>query len=261
MTKTTAGYVPPAYLQELARLVRPLKERSHELMSIRPGSRLLDVGCGPATDTRALAALAGRDGRVVGVDQDLHMLRAAGNRAGPADARAAAPAHLCATALRLPFQNGSFDAVRCERLLQHVSDAGSAVREMSRVTRPGGRIVLIDTDHTTFSISCDCPDVEWILRNWQCSRLANGYVARRLAYHLGQAGVQVLDTQVTPLHTGSLDICRTMIEADLVESEALARGVVTGAQLERYRESCRRFADNGVFFASINVITCYGVAS
>ena len=68
------GYVNAEYLQVTARVTKHVKTRSYALMNIRPGHRVLDLGCGPATDTVALAQLVGEEGRVVGVDWDQEMV-------------------------------------------------------------------------------------------------------------------------------------------------------------------------------------------
>ena len=68
------GYVPPAYLQNMAKAHNKVKLRSYELMQVNLGNNVLDVGCGPAIDTINLANLAGSNGRVIGIDNDYKML-------------------------------------------------------------------------------------------------------------------------------------------------------------------------------------------
>ena len=72
----TAGYVDSAYLHATAAHVEGAKHRSYELLRLAPGLRVLELGCGPATDTIALAEIVGPTGRVVGVDHDPEMVRA-----------------------------------------------------------------------------------------------------------------------------------------------------------------------------------------
>src|SRR5690349_14771966 len=56
------GYVGPEYLDLHARLLDSSKERSYAFLHLEPGHRVLDLGCGPGTDTLALAALVGPTG-------------------------------------------------------------------------------------------------------------------------------------------------------------------------------------------------------
>lgn len=113
-----------------------------------PGMHVLDVGCGTGEDVRGLAVSVAPTGSATGVDPSETMLAEA-RRRGEA---ARNPARFVrATADRLPVADGSLDLVRCERVLQHLTDPAAAVREMARVLRPGGRVGLIDTDWRTLA--------------------------------------------------------------------------------------------------------------
>jgi ubiquinone/menaquinone biosynthesis C-methylase UbiE len=74
------GYVDPHRLDILAERLKQFKQRTYALMSIQPGDAVLDVGCGPGTDTLILAGLVGPAGRAVGVDSDAAMIAEADRR-------------------------------------------------------------------------------------------------------------------------------------------------------------------------------------
>lgn len=99
-----------------------------------PGERVLDVGAGTGVST---AELATSGAYVVGADLSLGMLHA-GKRARPA-----VPL-LAGDALRLPFADGSFDAVTISFALRNVTDVEAALTELARVTRPNGRLVVCE---------------------------------------------------------------------------------------------------------------------
>ncbi len=98
-------------------------------VSIRPGDRLLDVGCGNGGYVRAAAA---RGAFTVGCDLSLGMLRAAAND------RVA-----CADAVRLPFPGAAFDVALAAHMLYHVEDRATAARELRRVLAPGGTCIAV----------------------------------------------------------------------------------------------------------------------
>jgi SAM-dependent methyltransferase len=98
-----------------------------------PGRIAVDLGCGTG---HAAEALAAPGGHAVGVDLDLPLLR---------ETRRSRPARVLATARveALPLADRSVDAVFCFSVLQYV-DRGRALREMSRVLRPGGRFAVVE---------------------------------------------------------------------------------------------------------------------
>ena len=113
-----------------------------DALALRPGDRVLDLAAGTATSSAALAA-AGAG--VVGCDFSLGMLQV-GARAGHCGVDLVA-----GDALRLPFADASFDAVTISFGLRNTADVDRALVEMLRVTRPGGRLVVCEFSHPTWS--------------------------------------------------------------------------------------------------------------
>jgi len=101
------------------------------------GRDVLDVGCGDGTLARAFAASGAA--RVVGCDGDARMIARATQSQD-----AAGPTFFVADATRLPFADASFDIVSIVTVLAFIPDAGAALREIARVLRPGGTLVLGD---------------------------------------------------------------------------------------------------------------------
>jgi demethylmenaquinone methyltransferase/2-methoxy-6-polyprenyl-1,4-benzoquinol methylase len=104
-------------------------------LDLRPGERVLDLAAGTATSS---AALARTGAQVVGCDFSLGMLQV-GRRAGHAGVSLVA-----GDALRLPFADACFDAVTISFGLRNTADRAQALRELLRVTRPGGRLVVCE---------------------------------------------------------------------------------------------------------------------
>ncbi len=127
-----------------------------EQLSLRPGQRLLDVGCGLGNAAVALSTDLGNSGEVVGIDFSEAMLTEARVRAAgtPCSVR-----FTVGDAAALDEPDASFDAVRSERMLQWVPDPARAVAEMARVLRPGGLVCLADSDWSTLDLDIGDQDL------------------------------------------------------------------------------------------------------
>ncbi|HET7462035.1 MAG TPA: methyltransferase domain-containing protein [Longimicrobium sp.] len=252
------GYVDPAYLDAAARLVAGGKRLSHERMRIAPGATVLDVGCGPGTDTIPLAERVGPGGFVHGIDRDPEMVAEAERRAAAAGV-AGRVEHRAGDACALPWEDATFDAVRCERLFLHLERPEQATAEMVRVTRPGGRVVVMDTDWGTRSV--DTPEVELerrIARVLAERCMANGYSGRRLWGLLKQAGVRELDVELVPLHVDSYELWRLLSRMEIAFDQAVRAGVMTADEARRLDDSLREKDAAGTFFASTTVMLVAG---
>jgi len=107
---------------------------TRQRLALRPGETCLDLAAGTGVSTEELA----RSGAtVIGADISLGML-AVGRRVRPSVTLVAADA------LALPFADGAFDAVTIAFGLRNIADPGAALREMARVTKPGGRLVVCE---------------------------------------------------------------------------------------------------------------------
>ena len=113
------------------------RRRAARETGLRDGGSALDVACGSGKLTAELARLAGPTGRVVGVDFSPRMIEVA-KRAHPE------LEFLEGDALRLGFDDRSFDAATIAFGLRNLSDPVLGLREMARVIKPGGRAVVLE---------------------------------------------------------------------------------------------------------------------
>jgi demethylmenaquinone methyltransferase/2-methoxy-6-polyprenyl-1,4-benzoquinol methylase len=107
-------------------------------LDLRDGELVLDLAAGTGTSS---VPFAESGARCVACDFSLGMLRVGTRRNGD---RAGTLGFVAGDALRLPFADGSFDAVTISFGLRNVADTGQALREMLRVTRPGGRLLVCE---------------------------------------------------------------------------------------------------------------------
>ena len=119
------------------------------LPHLRPGTDVLDVGCGPGTITIDLAARVA-PGRVVGLDSAPDAIDAA--RTAAAEAGVAVELST-GDVYALDHPAASFDVVHAHQVLQHLGDPVAALREMRRVCRPDGVVAARDSIYRAFSWS------------------------------------------------------------------------------------------------------------
>ena len=194
------GHVDSTYLDTAAQMLSAAKRRTYELMELQAGHRALDLGCGPASDTIALADLVGETGQVHGADFDPEMVEEANVRAKAAglDERVL---HRQADAAALPFDDDFFDACRSERVFQHLPDPAAGLAEMIRVTRPGGRIVVLDTDFGSLSIASEVSELERRVAEHYRSMMNSPFAGRMLYRSFKAAGLDDVSVEVVPVRS------------------------------------------------------------
>jgi ubiquinone/menaquinone biosynthesis C-methylase UbiE len=112
---------------------------TRHLEPLEPSMLVLEVACGAAHQGEAIAA---RAGRVVGADLTPEMLDVARRRLGERSIDRVALTR--ADAARLPFPDGSFDLACCRFAVHHFAEPSAQLDEMVRVSRPGGRVAVVD---------------------------------------------------------------------------------------------------------------------
>jgi SAM-dependent methyltransferase len=128
-----------AYLRFMGRYSEPLAVQFADLAGVRRGQRVVDVGCGPGALTAELVSRAGADA-VGAVDPSPSFAAAVRERLPGVDVRLSA-------AEQLPFPDGAFDAALAQLVVHFMADPVAGLREMSRVTRPGGVVAACVWDH------------------------------------------------------------------------------------------------------------------
>ena len=121
-----------AYLRFMGRYSGPLAEQFVDLVGVGPGDRILDVGCGPGILTAPLVSRCGGE-TVAAVDPSPPFVAAARKQFPGVDVREA-------TAEHLPYDDDSFDASLAQLVVHFMADPVAGLREMGRVTRPGGLV-------------------------------------------------------------------------------------------------------------------------
>jgi SAM-dependent methyltransferase len=186
---------------------------------IRPGMRVLDLGCGVGDVAFEAADLVGSDGYVVGVDYWPEAIARARLRAARADR---GQVQFVEGDIHDPAPGGPFDAIVERLVLTHLADPVTVLRRQATVLRPGGLVVPIETDiHTTRSLP-STPLVSQALA-WVTEAFAKAGIAAmgpRLWGVLRDAGLRPLGMIGIQPHFGPDDPIAVELAAALIRTAA-----------------------------------------
>lgn len=221
-----------------------LRAWSLAVLGLKPGERVLDIGSGTGEHARSLAEAVGESGEAIGLDPNEGMRAEAARRAPQAR-------FVDGNTYDLPFPDDSVDAVTCERVFQHLADPDRAAREIARVLRPGGRVVVTDTDWATAIIHPGDPDIARVVTEAMRGGIVNPFAARRLPGHLVRAGLTIDDI-------GSQALCQSAAAATgplvkMLGRMAVDRGVIDAHRCEQFLEDLAAGAESGDFHMSVTM--------
>lgn len=182
-----------SYLDDITRLAGEGKRLSYAMLQLQPGMRVIDVGCGTGDDVRALAEIVGSSGSAAGVDFSRTMIDEAVKRGVPPNVE-----FHQAPATALPFADETFNAARAERVFQHVEDGDAAARELYRVLKPAGVVMLLDQDWETLVVAGSEKRLTRKICNAFVDHAANGWAGRSQRGLLTRAGFHDIALQAVP---------------------------------------------------------------
>jgi ubiquinone/menaquinone biosynthesis C-methylase UbiE len=233
---------------------RRMRLRFLRAIPVRKRDTVLEVGCGTGVVLRDLVPLVGPGGRVAGIDPSRAVLAAARRFC-----RGIGVNIRYGDGAKLPFTDDGFDVTLAVTVLLHVADPVAVVREMARVTRPGGRVAVQDQDFGTVALAH--PDralTDRILDGVVSHIYEEPYSGRRLPTLLVGAGLEHVrlrtdvyqETTLTPYMKGFLG---------RRAENAVRFGIADPTEAERWLDGITAYAEAGTFVFSVNYYGAVGV--
>ena len=221
-------------------------------LRLRAGQRVLDVGSGTGEDALEMARRVAPGGSVVGVEPSDAMRAEAIRRAVVCGLPVVFQA---GDAAALPLDDHSVDAARADTVLQHLSDPAAAVGELVRVTRPGGRVAILDFDQGTFMVDHRDRATTAALYAHLIDHAAQGWMGRQLPRLLVDHGVR--DVTVRPQVVLS-DLAFLHLLLDHPSAELVAAGRIGEPTIRRWWAEAAAAADTGRLFTGATVVVAAG---
>ncbi|MFC9994707.1 methyltransferase domain-containing protein [Nocardia sp. NPDC127526] len=228
--------------------IKRLRNWAHEALALQPGESAVDIGSGSGSEVMAFAELVGPTGTAMGVEPDPHLLAAAERRAAQAGSTAK---FVTGDAYGLPFGSDSFDAALCERVFQHLTAPARAVGEIARVLKPGGRVVLTDSDWGTAIVHPGDRSVVHEVIETMIAGTTNPFAGRKLAGQLTAAGLVVDDIGSHALiQDGSVGAGALVAR---IADRAVARHAITEKQRDQLLADLEAGARTGDIHLSVTI--------
>ena len=234
--------------------IKRVRRVAHELLRPAPGSCLLDAGCGNGDVARRLAADVGPHGAVVALDYSTVTIDAARERHDGSPVE-----YLTGDVAALDLPDDSLDGVWCERVLQHLADADRAIGEFTRVTRPGGRICLIDTDWESLAFDGMPPGLAAAVVGHMHGQVTSqqrdmGRTLRRRLVRAGLRGVRAVPVTLSFDTPASAGVVLPMVDPNV---PAEARLIPEGIR-EQWLAEVERAGRRGDFLAVLTIWVAAG---
>lgn len=235
--------------------MRVYKARSIEWLRLGDGLVALDAGCGTGDDARILAQRIGPGGQVWGIDASSAMIEESIRRSagGPQSVHfKVAPVEATG------FPDATFDAIRSDRLFQHVPDPAAALQELVRVLKPGGRIAVSDTDWGSLIIDAPESAAMTAYLSFTESWVKHPRSGRRLYALFRAAGLREVEVAADSLLLPDYSTFERITGIEFLLPAAIEAGALSSQDAESLRTDFRARHKRGCFFASVTIFTVCG---
>jgi len=243
------------YLDHATDHFQPIKRFAQSHLRLKPGERVLDVGCGCGDDIREMAMSIIPDGYAAGIDVSQSMIEEACRRI---TAPLAPVQFVVADAEALPWATAYFDACLADRVFQHLRNPARALNEMLRVIKPGGRVVVADRDWGLVSVDATDASTTSAVLGRACAGIRNGWMGRNLHALFVKAGVRDTEIHTKIINIQSFRIADLLLDLRVVVHHAVTEERITEHAASKWLNDLKERDARKTFFAKITMFIACG---
>ncbi|MAZ39187.1 MAG: hypothetical protein CMF49_03625 [Legionellales bacterium] len=239
-----AHYTAPSMIQ--------IKEEALNILNLKEGESVCEIGCGLGYDAAKMAAIVGKTGNVTAIDKSQKILFEAQKINNLPNLK-----FYQYDAAKLPFANNTFDVCRADRLLVSQKNVSTVLSEMVRILKPGGRLCITDLDFGSMILAPYISTVDKIIKYWQ-NLVENPYVGRQLPALFKDLNLSINQPISNAFHVSSYKMLQKIVPFDIMLNNMVNIKLVSKQQKADSIEAFEKTDREGTFFWSINLVTMMG---
>jgi ubiquinone/menaquinone biosynthesis C-methylase UbiE len=220
------------------------------------GQEVLEIGCGTGPVARDLAMRVGPGGHVTGIDPTRVLIDVAERIRAERGIENATFA--VADGRSLPYPDASFDLTAAVTVLCHLPEREAVLREMARVTRPGGTVLIVDGEYAANQIQHPDPELTArVIQGWRAGSIDDPYLMRRIVTFVQAAGLEPGAVHAyVHVEAGHVDEATSFIWqwALFASRTAVASRSITQSEADRWVDGLRDLNQRSELYGSVTYV-------
>lgn len=247
-----------SYLKKSTEFINHVKQESYKILKFNNQDKILEIGCGNGYDSIELAKkVFPSKGRVIGLDVDANLVETSKKNAHTANCTNVE--FVVGNAEKLPFEDNYFSIIRAERVFQHLKNPLTVFKEALRVLKPGGQLLLIETDWKGMNIYLQDFSLEdKIIHTLTDKVLINGNASRTLMSYYIDSNVSDFEMKIFPVLINDYKIANELIKFDHILETGKTNNIIDEKDIAEWNHNTTFLIKNNNFNLTANLIIFSG---